>query len=485
MDTNPNQQIVINAWNMLWNKQKHPDYYLPDVILNGIKANGITVDPLGNLDIPKYGPFTLFQESGLGSISIEFSNNIIQGLNTMSNDGINVPADGSAFSATVKISALASSGKFDVLATGLSMCAVDSVWALGSLTGKKALSAADIDDSPGIIQAKDYRTKLLNQGENGQFLVSTYYDNNNVYNDIANDPSTIFNYNWAYYQTNGKGPDGTTQVTVTSKILSSETTVAAQNPDSNNQVVGYEAYNLHSYIGQGLMIKSIDHKISDLQNQYSGQTIPASVQAQIDKLQQAKEATFVFGENTKPINQGNANGITVNTAMNNVQNNAPITTSEMTSKHKTGMSLAKAASNDDYPLYTDAMIRVDEMEQEFLQLKAANKLSRNLKDSTPVSGTYSLTIPVPTVTFNGKIITSESAISVQITSITAVIPPLMYNLKPSDSGSSLVTKIMEHYASATYIHQLAQQKTNEALNSTQLLGYMTDRINQALNKVFG
>ncbi|MDN3694328.1 hypothetical protein QWZ06_19595 [Chryseobacterium tructae] len=100
--SNPNQQIVINAWNMLWDKNKHPDYYLPDVILNGIKANGITVDPLGNLDIPKYGPFTLFNEPVLGSISIEFTNNIIHGLETMSNNGIDVPTDGLSFQQRLK-----------------------------------------------------------------------------------------------------------------------------------------------------------------------------------------------------------------------------------------------------------------------------------------------------------------------------------------------------------------------------------------------
>ncbi|MFC3758629.1 hypothetical protein ACFONJ_21820 [Chryseobacterium tructae] len=482
--SNPNQQIVINAWNMLWDKNKHPDYYLPDVILNGIKANGITVDPLGNLDIPKYGPFTLFNEPVLGSISIEFTNNIIHGLETMSNNGIDVPTDGLSFSATVKVASLVSSGKFDVLATGLSMCAIDSVWALGHLTGKKEFSAADADDSPGIVQAKNYRTQLLNQGENGQFLVSTYYDNNDVYNDITNDPNSMFAHKWPVYQTSGLGPDGKTRVTVTSQSLSSETTTAAQNPDSTSQVVGYDAYNSHSYIGQGLMIKSIDHKIGELQNQYSGQTIPASVQAQIDRLQQAKDATFIFGENTKPITQDNANGINVNTAMNNVKNTSPITNSEMTSKHKTGMSLSKLAVTDDYPLYTAAMASVDEMEKEFLELKAANALSSNLKDSTPVSGTYNLTIPVPTVTFKGKIST-DSGLSVTITSITPVIPPLTFNLVPSDSGSSLVTKILQHYASATYIHQLAQSKANDALNSDKVRGYITDRINQALNKVFG
>lgn len=487
MNNNPNQQIVTNAWNMLWNKQKYPDYYLPDVIINGIKANGITVDPLGNLDIAKYGPFTLFSEPVLGSISIEFSDNIIQGLNTMANNGISVTPDGLTFAATVGVSALSSSGNFDVLATGLSACAVDSVWALGKLTSGSEMSLSDDPaDPPGIQQAKDYRTKLLNQGEHGQFLVSTYYDNNDVYNDIANDTSTMFNYNWAYYQTNGMGPDGKTPVTVNSKILSGQTTTAAQNPDNNDQVVGYDAYNLHSYIGQGLMIKSIDHKISGLQQQYQGQSIPPSVQSQIDKLKQAKAATFVFGENTKPVTKTNANGMTVNSVMNDVQNNAPITTSVMASNHKPGMSLYELAE-DDYPLYKEAMKRVDEMEKEFLELKKANKINRgnNFNDSTPVKGSYDLIIPVPTVTFNGTISAGGSGISVTVSSVTTVIPPLQYSLHPSDSGSALVTKVLEHYASASYIHQLAQSKANDAFNSTQMLTYMTDRINQALDKVFG
>lgn len=487
MNNNPNQQIVTNAWNMLWNKQKYPDYYLPDVILNGIKANGITVDPLGNLDIAKYGPFTLFSEPVLGSISIEFSDNIIQGLNTMANNGITVKPDGLSFSATVGVSALSSSGNFDVLATGLSACAVDSVWALGKLTGSTEMALTDDPaDPPGIQQAKDYRTKLLNQGEHGQFLVSTYYDNNNVYNDIANDTSTMFNYNWAYYQTNGLGPDGKTPVTVDSKMLSGQTTTAAQNPDSNDQVVGYDAYNLHSYIGQGLMIKSIDHKITDLQQQYAGKIIPPSVQSQIDKLQQAKEATFVFGENTKPVNKSNANGMNVTAVMGNVQNNAPVTTSVMAATHKVGMSLYELA-DDDYPLYKEAMKRVDEMEKEFLALKQANKLNTvtKLSDSTPVKGSYDLIIPVPTVTFNGTITVTNTGLSVTVNSVTTVIPPLQYQLHPSDSGSALVTKVLEHYASASYIHQLAQSKANDAFNSSQLLTYMTNRINQALDKVFG
>lgn len=485
---NPNQLIVTEAWNMLWNKKKYPDYYLPDVIMNGIKAAGVTVDPLGNLDFDTLGPYSLFNDSNLGSISLEFTENIVGGLNTMCNKGIVVPPDGLSFTATVGVTALTGSGHFNVLATGLSTCAIDSAWLLGEFGASASYTdgtgAANPDDSTGIQAAKSYREKLLAQGENGMLLVAAYYDNNEVYNQVVNDINTSFNFYWGYVKTDGYDAAGK-QVTVTSKILSEETTAAANDPSSQTSLVGYHAYNLHSYICQGLMLNSIKPYITSLQSQYTGKTIPASVQAQIDRYQKALNATFVFGNNTKPINNKNQNGMNVNAVMDVVKTSTPVKSSTMGERVKAGQSLSEAAKDEDFPLYQEAMRRADELTEAFERDKAAGTLRSSKESSTPVSGSYSLSIAVPTMAFSGTISSSGEKITVSITQINADLPSLIYTLTPIDPGSALFTRVLTYYNTAEYIHILASKKTNEALNSKNVLDYISERINQAIAKIFG
>lgn len=483
---NPNQQIITDAWERLWNKAKYPDYYLPTAILDGIKSKGVTVSPLGNLDVPQLGPFALFKKDGLGSISLTFTDNVINGLQTMSNQGITAATDGLSFTATVGVSALNSVGKFNVDATGLSMCAVDSVWAIGQITKGKAELTVGPSDDTGITAAKNYREQLLNQGPHGQALVGTYYDNNDVYNDVANDTNTTFNYNWAYYKTTGKDPTGK-QVTVDSQILSTQTTSAAQNPSSTTDVVGYEAYNLHSYTGQGLMVKSLDQKIDDLKAPYKDKTIPAAVQAQIDKLQQAVDATFMFGENTMPVTKdpSNVGGISVDAVMNNVQNNTPITKSTLAEKFETGMSLAELVEGHPHSVFRNGMIEAQRLSEEHQKLRSENLERMSVHASTPVHGTYNLEVPLPTMSISGTISLDDGKLNVTITDVEAGSPSLSYQLHPADGGSSLFTEVAQHYTSASYIHQLSEQKANTSLNSDKMKSYMADRINQSINKIFG
>ncbi len=483
--TNPNQQIIKDAWARLWNKTKYPNYYLPTAILNGIKANGVVVSPLGDLEFAELGPFALFKKPVVGSISLDFTNNVINGLQTMSDQGIEVAKNGLSFTATVGVQSLNSTGDFRVDATGLSVCAVDSVWALGQVFHPEIEAVTDPNNDPGIQQAKSYRSQLLAQGPHGQALVGTYYDNNDVYNDIANDPRTTFNYNWPSMQTTGLDPSGN-KVSVNSKILSQQTTSAAQNPSSSTDVVGYDAFNLHSYISQGLMIKSIDDKIDKLTNPYGKGPYPPAVQAQLDKLHKALDATFIFGENTKPVtgDKAEGNGMSVDAVMLNVKNNTPITSSPLSSTYMPGMSLTELVKDDEDEKYREAMSRAEELTLEFYEKRETDPEFR-AETTTPVHGAYSLVIPVPTMSISGVISISGGKLNVTITNVSASSPSLTYNLKAADGGSGLFTEVVSHYAKASYIHKLAQQKANSTLNSAKLKSYMTDRINQSINKIFG
>jgi hypothetical protein len=483
--TNPNQKIVEDAWARLWNQVKYPNYYLPTAILNGIQANGIIVSPLGNLELTQLGPFAMFSEPVLGSISLVFNSNTINGLQTMSNQGIVVSTDGLSFTATVGVQALAVSGDFEVEATGLSVCAVDSVWALGQIFDRDAAATSpNPDDDPGIRQAKSYRAKLLAQGPNGQMLVGTYYDNNDVYNDIANDPTTAFNYNWAYYKTPGLDQHGN-PVTVDSKILSAQTTSAAQDPSNAGQVVGYDAYSKHSFTGQGLMIKSLNHKIDELLAPYQGKSVPPAVKAQVDRLTEAQLATFKFGDHAKVVDGANPNGMTVDSVMTSVQTGTPQMLSpsaEIFASEGSLVAVAEAENGNDAFRY--GMKRAQELADAFYGRPQREALVK-AQDSTPVHGTYTLSVPVPTMSISGTIGIDGGKLSVTITNVSSSSPSLTYNLDPADGGSDLFKKVVDHYISASYIHQLCQQKANDALNSDQLKSYMTDRINQSINQIFG
>ena len=58
----PNEFFTQAAWAAMWNPKS--DYYLPNVIKNGIAKEGVKVDPLGNLtmdNVPSSGSFQLMK----------------------------------------------------------------------------------------------------------------------------------------------------------------------------------------------------------------------------------------------------------------------------------------------------------------------------------------------------------------------------------------------------------------------------------------
>lgn len=193
-EKSPNEFFTQAAWAAMWAPES--DYYLPNVIKNGIAKEGIKVDPMGNFmldNVPASGSFQLMKSDNLiswlpvksGYVGIRFSNVMISDMHNVTNGGLTYKDETDSkgtIKAKIGVPAITVSGSYTLVATGLAECALDTAAVLPMPFKDRIPGTAEpVGTDDYLDEARNQRTKLW-QTKNGGLLMDKFYDHNEVYN---------------------------------------------------------------------------------------------------------------------------------------------------------------------------------------------------------------------------------------------------------------------------------------------------------------
>lgn len=452
-EMSPSELLMQEAWDRLW--VKGTDYYLPNIILNGIEDDHVVVQSIDKLALQNVPEIPLYSNEVWGHVSLQVNNLTVGGLSTIQNKGFQYSSSTTQFHANVSFENITFCGNYIVNASGIIMCAID---ALSAFRGIKKTALLEAQDDK-LDQARLYRTKLINNGGAGPDLVNSYYEHNDTMNEIVKGPNSFSKY-WGTLKTSGIGPDGKTTVILTSKDLSDQTYAASRDPDNSNNKVGYAAYNSHGLTMQTLFNKSC-------QESYN-KTLDS-------KYTDAANAAMQFQGGTQQSYQSNRDGQTVTNVMNTVQNNS---------------ANSKSTSYLDESYYKEAIERAEQLHEEYMSSVEAGVFQEDeLKDSpTPLQGNFSYSFPLD-LSMDGTVTVSGNPPNLQLTStiskFIAIIPGIPLNLQPDVGELFIETDAFLKSPNAAFVESLLAKKVNDALKDINVLKYFSERVNQSIDKIFG
>lgn len=451
----PDQWLMQHAWARLW-KPGTP-YYLPTAIVSGASGNGVTVDALGGLHIADTGAIPLVKSSTWGNISVDLTNVTLMGLGSMTNGGMTYDDSTGAFTATVGIPNAEFTGDYDVEGSGIAGCAVDAAGIALKPFQQSRADMADGDDDPNLDLARAYRDQLVLSSD-GLDHVATYYDHNDTYNEVvsAQDGPNSFTKAWPVYQTNGK----------TSKDFASQTSSAAQNPTDPSDTVGDTDYNLHSFVMQGILMKTLFGM-----SKSSGDKYELAAQASLDFK------TEVMQQPAAPTTVG-----AVMTKMGTTPPGADSVPPEQAPTDDAGPSMRELAER------ADAIVEevYPRFEAEAQEERARIAMGGPADSSTGVQGTFTDVFSVPTATLSGTIevvgTPPNTSLQATLTGLDATIPSIAVQLAGS---GGLLEEAQNAIANAHWFQQLLTKKVHDRLNESDILTWLTDRVNQSITQALG
>ncbi|MEM8623971.1 MAG: hypothetical protein AAGG47_10655 [Pseudomonadota bacterium] len=456
MTTNTNDEFVKKlmelAWSILW--KKGSPFYLPDLILEGGTVNGKKVPAFNRRDIRSLGPVALFNKKPWGSVSVTFENASLDGLATISNKGFTFKPEDDTFSATVGFSNLTFAGDYALTGDGLAGCAIAGATGILGMFPLEAagdsVDAVPYDDTH-LELARSYRSKLVTS-EGGLSLVSRYYDNNDAMNEIVRG-DTFFTKIFPTEETDGK----------TSADFATQTTLAAQNPDSDAHTVGGTAYNNHAFAMQIAFTKSAN----DLYKK-TGDTKYTTAATQ--------SATF--------LNQTQKTGLAetpnkVSTIMDAVASSTPD-------------DGAGEKETDSVAPQTDAQRAIEErITRAHEAWLAEGNESRSYSELLTASGahlgtgSFNDSFDVPSFTFEGTAKVTGTVpdvkLTITLTKVSVDLPNINIQLQPL-SNSKLYAEVVQAVAQSKFLHDLLRRRLNSALSGQDVLDYFSERINDAITK---
>ena len=451
--TNPNDVILSKAWNMLWDKSSK--FYLPTILENGGDFGGEHIPPLQSVDLDDLKKIPLYQSKTWGNVDITLSSIVLSGIPQVSSNGFTPDSADGKISGGIAFSLLDIKGAYEVIGSGLVGCAMDL--AQSSAESGPMPPPVEEEEFPllgdaqpaNLDLARDYRDQLINQGNNGATLVSTYYDQNDTMNTILNDHNA-FTAAWPIAVPPGSGGN--------TKYYMGVTNVAGQNPNDPVYTVGGSAYNSHSYYMQTLLLgvaKNMANGSKDPENPYYA----------------LEQSITDFKSNTLP-NDGSS---TVDTVMTTVKTATPIIPSqggenlEEVVEHEVARKAREAAEKD-----------FDMWQKKAEAAKAATVAAVTTYKS---SGNFDFSFPMPTIAFDGTVkvsgISPNITMTTAVTKLTAAIPDVNINLL-SGTDPSFTADAQSKIHDAVWFQQTIGVKVNAALNTQSLLGKISGVMNQAL-----
>jgi len=469
---NINTALVTWAWEAMWNKSK--PYYLPNILLNGLKSPNVTIDAVGNLHIADISLPDILNKPPWGTVGVDLSNSTLTGVNTMA-PSPDAPTSftyndtSGAFTAKIKISQITLSGDYNAKTGGLLGCAVDLA-AIGSKIidpiNKNALAAtADAGEVPPLDSARNYRTQLLTS-DNGTFMVQTYYENNDTYAELFSDPTYgSFQKYWALKTTAGQ----------TTKYYGLQTNSAVQPANAGSVPVngqpdaeGNSPYNSHSFLMQNLVM----HYCFAAASHFGSSTEKGK------RFTKAGNDAGTFGNTVQP---SSAKPMTANNVMNTVATAAPPTED----KRVKGAGTYLRASSPAWlrAVHDEARQMAAEAAEQDLKRPAEVRLEDT---GIPITGSYSDSLSTSILTLNGTITFDGANVSVVFSSITGDLGDIQITLsEPTGVNSDLFNAIAQAVANTSWVKSMLASGIKSQLSSDALLSKLNAVMQAAITKALG
>lgn len=434
---NPSNQSASAVWESLWNPES--PYHLPSAFGKGARKGLISVRPKPSLAIAATGPVVLFNRDPWGAVSVVLQPGSVCGLDSAAQVSFNVAEDGS-FSARLSFPALKYDGP-SVVKRGVG--STSAVRAAGLTL--KPVGAAD-DDDANLALARSYQSELLTT-DSGAFMVGSYYDNNETYNELFQIPA--FALKWRTQQTDGQvTADFANQTSYAAQPANRATVSVNGTPDQN----GYSSYNAHSWLMQGLVYATCSY----IANQSSDPDKKA-------RYQKAANDALNFKSATQP-HAGAPQ--TVNNVLNTVSTTPPPTNSQTISLLQVPPPAQLAWMNEIdqrvEALMPDIRAEIDSIES------GAKPLEQT---GLSIPGTYSATVPPVEITLTGKVDQPEGSSPVfHVTGATGEIPEVAIELSafPGDLHSAVQDSVNR----AGFLKSVLGKRISAALKSTELQEYV-------------
>ena len=199
------------AWTALWNRSGV--YDIAGALRHGRRTGHVWFRPLKSVSFRDTGPIVLLNQEPWGCVDIDFGQNHVSQLHTITGEAFRAEKDG-AVSGTIRFSQL----KYHATATIRRSAASGSALKVASLL-MRAPEQLGATDDPNITLAKNYQNQLATTAS-GQFMLSTYYTHNDAY-AACFEQSPLFVHYWQTTQTNKK----------TTAVFAAQTSNAANNPN--------------------------------------------------------------------------------------------------------------------------------------------------------------------------------------------------------------------------------------------------------------
>lgn len=455
--------ILRAAWKLLWTPGTN--YYLPTVMKIGLNWNNIHIPPLDGSSVQDMGPISLFKEPVLGYISLTMNQNKVNGLPSITNQGFAFDDPSHTLTLSIGFGELIFSGRYEVDSGGIVGCAIGAANGLLGATKAMSLAAASGDN---IDLAYQYRDKLTApDNPNGNLLVDAYYEQNDTLNSMVlaqnhtvngkpNPCNGMFQTAWIHYSNDGKD----------TAYFMNNTSRAASNPGDTGTGFNDDDYNQHGfYMETVLAIEA--QSLQDLGDP-RGKALHDAMYANAGNPSLTDEARSYDGNN-----------------INNFMGFVKAGGSQSLSPKASEMARSRKAA-----IYQQAQEKARAFHQEWIANNRHEAFApgtdrfASTGDVSQIKGSFADSFALPVLTVTGKISMPGDYLVVDVTDLKAEIPALQVTLTP-DNASNLNAKVQNSIANAGFMQNLMKTKIVTGLNSDRVRSYLSDRINDAIKKIFG
>ena len=475
----PNEFFTKAAWAAMWNPAS--EYYLPNVIKNGVAKEGVKVDPMGNLsmaNVPAVGSFQLMKSDNLiswlpiksGYVGIQFTNVFISDLSRVTDQGLTYK-DESGSKGTIKakigVPHINIFGDYLLVATGLAACALDSAAIIPMPFKDRMPESGEIVGTEDYLEeARSQRTKLW-QTKNGGLLMDKFYDHNEV-------------YNYSFQHNNGLK---NSWVQPANQHFMGTTYQASKNPD---MPVNGHVYRAGEAGAVDYNTNAFNQKLAVAYAAFGyGKNPPEKCNITKEQFNAAGQAALQFEGIVKE---------TGNTAKNTVAmtTNQVYETIEDTSPEKMLAAINRAPRN-----YDEFMESLTDDEKRYLA--AIGNVDKNLAiftdgedaSATLMKGTFGVTIDSGILTMDAGLTfttTPDLKATANVTSFVSDVNITSVNINNEAAWGgleSIGSAVIEAYRKSGQIASLMEDKVNEELGSDAVKKYIGDWLNNTLQKVLG
>jgi len=475
----PNEFFTQAAWAAIWNPES--DYYLPNVIKKGIIKQGIKVDPLGNLSmdkVPSSGSFQLMKSDRLiswlpvnsGYIGIQFSNVFVSDIENVTNQGLKYKDESDSkgtIEAKIGLPNIRISGDYQLVATGLAACALDSAAVLPATFNDRMPESGELVSTEDYLEeARAQRTKLW-QTKNGGLLMDQFYDHNEV-------------YNYSFQHNNGLK---NSWIQPANQHFMGTTYQASKNPDTPVNANVYKAgengatdYNTNAF----------NQKLAVAYAAFGyGKNPPEKCNITKEQFNAAGQAALQFEGVVKETGNTSKNTVpmTTNEVYGTIENTTPEKMLEARTRAPRNYDEFMASLTDDEKRYLVSIGNVDKNLQIFTNGEDAS--------ATMMKGTFGVTIAGGTLTMDaGLTFTTvpDLKATLNVTSFVSDINIASVDIVNQSSWiglDSIGQEVINAYSRSGQIASLMQDKANDQLGSDAVKNYIGGWFNDALQKMLG